>query len=62
MIYSMNKVVDVAKKVPEDKLSKMVDVANKIRKMPKDLCDKKLSSITSSGSGITMRQRYDKSN
>ena len=56
----MNKVVDVAKKVPEDKFSKMVDVANKIRKMPKDLCDKKLSSITSSG--ITMRQRYDKSN
>ena len=56
----MNKVVDVAKKVPKDKFSKMVDVANKIRKMPKDLCDKKLSSITSSG--ITMRQRYDKSN
>ena len=60
MIYCMNKVVDVAKKVPEDKFSKMVNVANKIRKMPKDLCDKKLSSITSSG--ITMRQRYDKSN
>ena len=60
MIYCMNKVVDVAKKVPEDKFSKMVDVAKKIRKMPKDLCDKKLSSITSSG--ITMRQRYDKSN
>ena len=60
MIHCMNKVVDVAKKVPEDKFSKMVDVANKIRKMPKDLCDKKLSSITSSG--ITMRQRYDKSN
>ena len=60
MIYCMNKVVDVAKKVPEDKFSKMVDVANKIRKMPKDLCDKKLSSITSSA--ITMRQRYDKSN
>ena len=60
MIYCMNKVVDVAKKVPKDKFSKMVDVANKIRKMPKDLCDKKLSSITSSG--ITMRQRYDKSN
>ena len=35
MIYDMNKEVDVAKKVPEGKFNKIMDIDNKIRKMQK---------------------------
>ena len=58
MIYDMNKEVDVAKKVPEGKFNKIMDVDNEIRKMPKYKFNKRLSLFA--GSGITLKNNETK--